>query len=274
MSFRLKFFLLFTLIFFTKNLHSQKGFELGGWLGISNYFGDLNTGFNLSRPGLAGGVNYRMLFNDRLAFKSALNYGSVSGNDKYSSNPFETNRNLSFKSNLFDLTNQFEFNFLPYIHGTSTDYFTPYILAGLNIFYYNPTAELDGKKYSLREYGTEGQALGEEYFEFSSGLTVGGGLKWDINHKLSLNLEASYRFIFTDYLDDVSTAYPNIGELRSIRGDEGVKLSDRSGIPGFAVQGKQRGNSRDNDKFSFIGLSLMYYFGQLDCPEINRYNNR
>ncbi|MGE5357361.1 MAG: DUF6089 family protein [Deltaproteobacteria bacterium] len=263
--------IIFFLSIFSGKLWSQDGFELGGWIGISNYYGDLNTDHSLSKPGLAAGINYRLLFNDRLAYKASLSIGSLRGDDKNSTNPFERDRNLSFKSPVYDLTNQIEFNFIPYIHGTKTDYFSPYILLGLNIFYYEPKTELNGITYSLREFGTEGQALGEEYFQFSSGLTTGGGLKWDINHKLSINIEGSYRFVFTDYLDDVSTTYPNIGELRSIRGEEGVKLSDRSGIPGFATQGKQRGNSRDKDKFSFIGLSLMYYFGRLDCPEINRY---
>lgn len=102
-----------------------------------------------------------------------------------------------------------------------------------------------GKKYNLREYGTEGQALGEEYFQFSSGLITGGGIKWDINHKLSINLEASYRFIFTDiYLFDyVSTVYPKYGEIKILKGEEGVMLSDRSGIPGFAVQENKEGTA-------------------------------
>jgi hypothetical protein len=81
----------------------------------------------------------------------------------------------------------------------------------------------------------------------------------------------SYRFLFTDYLDDISTVYPNVRELESLRGEIAVKLSDRSNIPGFAQQGKQRGDSRNNDKMSFIGVSMMYYFGSLKCPPINRY---
>ncbi len=263
---------LITILGFSSHLQSQKGYELGGWIGISNYFGELNTNFNLLNPGLAAGVNFRLLFNERISMKSSLSYGSVSGDDKSSYNTFEQQRNLSFKSPIIDFTHQFEFNFLPYIHGSSTDFFTPYIFSGIDVFYYDPRTKLDGKWYNLRELGTEGQALGEEYFEYSAGLVVGGGIKWDINHLLSVNFEMSYRFIGTDYLDDVSTSYPNMQELKTLRGEIAMKLSDRSGIPGFAVQGKQRGNSRDKDKFSFIGLSLMYYFGSLECPPINRYS--
>ncbi len=264
---------LFIFIFgFSNQLISQKGYELGGWLGISNYFGELNSNFSFLEPGLAGGMNLRLLFNDRLAMKTMISYGSVKGDDKDSYNTFEKKRNLSFKSPIIDFTQQFEFNFQSYRHGTATDYFTPYLLAGIDIFYYDPRAKLDGKWYSLRELGTEGQALGEEYFEYAAGLVVGGGLKWDINHVLSMNLEMSYRFISTDYLDDVSKSYPNMRELKTLRGEIAEKLSDRSGIPGFAVQGKQRGNSRDKDKFSFVGVSLMYFIGSLECPSINKYS--
>ncbi len=261
--------LLFVLMSSTSE--AQKGYELGGWLGISNYFGELNSGFNLTKPGLSGGLAFRFLFNERIAMRTSLSYGTIKADDKDSYNTYEQERNLSFKSPLIDFTHQFEFNFLPYIHGSSTDFFSPYVAAGIDVFYYNPKAQYNGKWYSLRELGTEGQALGEEYFEYSVGLAVGGGIKWDINHLLSINLEASYRFTASDYLDDVSTSYPNMQELRSLRGDIAVELSDRSGIPGFAVQGKQRGNSRDKDKFSFIEVSLMYYFGSLDCPSINKY---
>ncbi|HHH55115.1 MAG TPA: hypothetical protein ENK91_15745 [Bacteroidetes bacterium] len=257
---------------FSYSSQAQKGYELGGWIGISNYFGELNSGFNLTNPGLAGGLAFRLLFNERISMRTSLSYGQIKGDDRDSYNTYEQQRNLSFVSPVFDFTHQFEFNFLPYIHGSSTDYFSPYVAAGIDIFYYNPRAQYDGKWYNLRELGTEGQALGEEYFEYGAGLVVAGGIKWDITHLLSVNVEASYRFTSTDYLDDVSTAYPNMQELRSLRGDVAVELSDRSGIPGFAVQGKQRGNSRDKDKFSFIGISLMYYFGSLECPPINKYS--
>lgn len=262
--------LFFILLLFTNDTKAQKGFELGGWLGVSNYFGDLNTSFDLTKPGVAGGVNFRFLFNERLAYKISLSNGNVRADDKDSNNSFDNKRNLSFKSILVDLTNQLEFNFIPYVHGSS-DFYTPYVAVGLNVFYYDPKAEYEGKWYNLRELGTEGQALGEEYFQYSAGFVVGGGIKWDITHTLSMNFEMTYRYIFTDYLDDVSTIYPNIGELNSLRGQNAVNLSDRSGIPGFGAQGNQRGNSRDNDKFSFIGVSMMYYFGSLECPPINKY---
>ncbi len=266
---RIKILLLLAIAILTKNVYSQN-IELGGWLGTSHYFGELNTEFSVVEPGFAGGVGIRFLFNDRVSLQSMLGYAWIYGSDKNSNNTFEKKRNLSFTSPIIDFTNQIEFNFLPYVHGSS-DFFTPYLSAGLSVFYYDPRAEIDGKKYSLRDLGTEGQAIGEEYFEYTGALVTGIGMKWDITHVWSMNFEVSYRFTFTDYVDDVSTVYPNPGELESLRGEIAAKLSDRSGIPGFAIQGQQRGNSRDTDNLMFLRLSMMYYFGTIDCPKINKY---
>jgi len=260
----------FLSLFFLNAIHAQQAWEAGAWLGVSHYFGELNPSFNLTRPGLSGGVTARYLFNNRLSFKSSLNYAFISGTDEDSSNPFEQARNLHFRSNIFDLSNQFEFNFLPYVHGTR-EYFSPYLFAGLSVFHYNPQAQLEDQWYNLREYGTEGQILGEEYLSYGIGLLYGAGIKWDINYRLSINLEVGARLVPTDYLDDISTVYPNRGEVQSLRGDIGVALSNPSTVPGFGTQGTQRGNSTDNDSYMTTGISIMYYFGQLKCPPIMRY---
>ena len=127
---------------------AQQGWEAGAWIGTSHYFGDLNTNFDLTKPGPAGGVTARYNINDRVCLKSAFSYGLIQETDEVSSNPFERSRNLHFKSNIFDLTNQFEFNFMPYIHGTS-NYFTPYFLLGLSVFHYEPKAKYEGNWYKL-----------------------------------------------------------------------------------------------------------------------------
>ncbi|MCB0565537.1 MAG: hypothetical protein KDD01_14285, partial [Phaeodactylibacter sp.] len=56
---------------------AQKGWEAGGWLGASYYFGDLNTNYDLSTPGLAGGIIARYNFNNRLCLRMSANYAKV-----------------------------------------------------------------------------------------------------------------------------------------------------------------------------------------------------
>lgn len=247
---------------------AQKGWELGPWVGVSNYFGDLNTSFDFTEIGPAGGLIARYNWNNRINSKLGLNYTSLYGDDKDSPNSFERRRNLSFRTDLVDLTAQMEFNFLPYIHGSKDYYFTPYLLGGFNLLYYRPRASLDGEWHSLRPLGTEGQSEGEEYSAINGGVVLGMGFKWDITRDWSFNVEIALKRLFTDYLDDVSSTYPNATSLRSRRGAIAAELSDRSIGEKIGELGRQRGNSRDNDTYTMLGIGLVYYFGNIECPDI------
>lgn len=261
------------LLFGSTATAQQDGWELGFWLGSSFYFGDLNTNYNLSLPGPAGGLLARYNFNKRTSIKFSANYGIVKGDDAVSKNIFERVRNLNFESAVLDGSLQLEFNFLPYQHGSKDEFFTPYVFGGFSIFHYNPTAEFEGEKYNLRELGTEGQFQGEEYFSVSAGLLYGLGFKVDLSYEWSLNIEIGARQLFTDYIDDVSTVYPNKEDLQQLRGDVAVELSDPSLIiPGvnetkIGEEGKQRGNSNNRDSYVMVGVGLVYYFGDIRCPK-------
>jgi len=255
-------------------LMSQKGYELGGWAGTSFYHGDINSSRLVQKPGLAIGVMARRNFDTRVAVKTQLSYGRVGADDANSKNNFERNRNLSFRSNILDWTNTLEFNFFSYEHGHATNNMTPYMFGGFNVFRYNPTAELDGTRYTLRSLGTEGQIPGSEYGLISGGWVLGGGFKFDVNRVWSVNIDMSLRFLFTDYLDDVSTEFPDKDELRGTRGDIAVALSDRSLVDGIGIAGRQRGNSNNNDRYTFVGVSILRYFGGIECPEVSKINAR
>ncbi|MGB3548893.1 MAG: DUF6089 family protein [Saprospiraceae bacterium] len=247
------------------------GWEVGPWAGAALYLGDLNTDFSFRRIQPAGGLSARYNFNDRLSAKISANYGRLLAMDSDSNNPFEKTRNLSFQSDVFDGTAQFEFNFLPYIHGDFERWMTPYAFAGISVFNYNPMARAaDGELYELRALGTEGQLKGEEYLPTSGALTYGLGFKLDLSYEWSLDFHIGARNTFTDYLDDVSTVYADQSDLRRSRGDIAVELADRSifsdGSPNRDREGEQRGDSTGKDKYIFMGVGLHYYFGDIRCP--------
>lgn len=255
----------------------MRGLEIGPWVGASIYLGDLNTNFNLDRPNVAGGFGARYNFNHRLAARVSFNYGKIEAYDSDSDNPFELNRNLNFQSTIYDGTLQFEFNFLPYFHGHREYFFTPYAFAGISIFRYEPKTRADnGDLISLRELGTEGQLRGEEYLVIGSALTGGLGFKWDLSYELSMDINIGIRNANTDYLDDVSTTYPDISDLERFRGPLAVELSDRglmldAGGDRIDREGEQRGDATVNDRFIFVGIGFNYYFGDVRCPT---YGNR
>ncbi|MEM1216325.1 MAG: DUF6089 family protein, partial [Bacteroidota bacterium] len=218
----------------------MKGWEVGPWGGVSYYFGDLNTNYRLNRPNAAGGIMARYNFNDRICFSLSGNYGKVEAYDSDSQNPFEFNRNLSFESDVFDGSALLEFNFLPYIHGNRDYFFTPYLFAGLSVFNFNPQAVYDGDApitgatgqtvqpgdlVELRPLGTEGQFKGEEYFLTSLAFTGGLGFKFDLSYDWSINIHVGVRSTGTDYLDDVSTTYPDVSDLQNSGGPLAVYMS-------------------------------------------------
>lgn len=262
--------LLFLGLCFSLNLHAQKGKEFGGWVGIANYFGDLNTRLNVTQPGLAFGLNARRNFNTRTAIKTSLSFARVRANDDASSLAYERLRNLDFYSNIYDLTTTGEFNFFEYSHGSKIDYWTPYLSVGFSVFKFNPRTNFQGESVRLQPLGTEGQDIGEEYLTINGGITIGLGMKWDINREISLNAEFTVRRIFTDYLDDVSTVYPNFNSLAQRRSQTAVLLSNRAGNFDQFQPGDQRGNSRNNDTYTLFGLSIMKYIGEIPCPKLTR----
>ena len=252
---------------------AQKGPELGIVLGASNYFGDLNTSYSLKRIGPAGGVVARYNFNNRICIKLAGTYGRLRAMDSDSENPFQRARNLSFRAGVVDASLQLEFNFFPYIHGSDQDYYTPYIFIGAGASYANPKANLDDTWVALQPLGTEGEPIGGEYPLANPAIAYGIGFKTDINSVLSLNVELSGRALFSDYLDDVSTTYPNLLQLQNLRGVTAARLSDRSGevVPEpIGETGRQRGNSKNNDAYGFLTVGVMYYLGTLQCPPISK----
>lgn len=259
-------------IVFAGNIASaqMRGWEAGGFVGGANYFGDLNTNFRVNRIQLAGGAAARFNFNDRLALRLGVHAGRIEAYDSDATNIFEKSRNLSFRSPIADAAFQLEFNFMPYIHGHREYFYSPYMFTGPAVFFFNPRAKLDGTWYDLREQGTEGQFRGEEYSAIQGAIAYGFGFKMDLSYRWSMNFELSARRIFTDYLDDVSGVYPDSRDLRNLRGETAVALSDRSSEPKIGSAGRQRGNGKKNDAYVFLTVGAFYYFGNVRCPSISR----
>lgn len=257
---------------FLPQSRAQIGYEAGGFLGMGWYFGDLNPDFNISHPGPAVGLMGRYNFNERLCMALNFNYTRVFGNDQWSDNPYQKARNLNFTSNIFDFGGRFEFNFLEYKHGSDDHWFTPYVFGGLSVFSFNPKTKYDGVWHNLRDLGTEGQFIGEEYYVIQPALNYGFGVKIDINYNWSINMELDMRYLWTDYLDDVSTVYPDKAEIQALRGPVAAALSDRSipndDFPQIGQFGRQRGDSQNNDLYAMVKVGLVYYFGEIRCPEI------
>nr|HMT28632.1 hypothetical protein [Bacteroidia bacterium] len=124
--------------------------------------------------------------------------------------------------------------------------------------------ELNGEWYDLQPLGTEGQGTSgfpdrDKYKRLSFALPFGGGVKIKLARRFGVTVEAGARRLYTDYLDDVSTTYPEKGMLLAENGELAVIFSDRS-TDGQALNNgnRQRGNASDRDWYMFTGITLNY----------------
>ena len=264
-----------SVVLFVACSHFSQGqkTEIGIWLGSANYFGDLNTTTSFEFLGPGGGVFLRNNLGTRVAFKHSVNFGIVAFRDDATKVPFQLQRNLSFKSNILELSSQFEFNFFTYNPVKDHQRFTPYLQTGFSVFFFNPKAEYQGQWVELQPLGTEGQNDADytgrdKYKLVSYAFHIGGGIKYAFTRKWAIGIDVAVRKTLTDYLDDVSTTY--VEPISLPGGDDGLSaaLSDRSGEVGnpIGVPGYARGTSLKKDDFLMAGITISYTFINDKCP--------
>lgn len=238
--------------------------EIGIGAGLSYYMGDLNpeTPFKQVMP--AGGLFYRYNFNDRFSARGMASVGYLKGDDAKSEVQSQLDRNLSFQSWLFEFAITGEFNFFKYAPGDMKHPITPYLFGGIAIFKFNPTAEAsDGNRYELQPLGTEGQGTTfypdrKKYALTTASIPFGLGVKANLSKTFSVGLEWGMRYAFTDYIDDVSGTYAAPDVIQAERGDIAYELANRSNLTDEVLEGRQRGNSKTNDWYSFAMVTLSF----------------
>lgn len=248
--------------------------EIGITAGVAHYFGDLNNHFRVNRPKAAIGAFYRKQFGNYVAARLSGHYMQLGYSDRYNSSEFERSRNLSFNTNIFELTLQGDFNFFKFIPSDPSYAFTPYITLGVGIFSYDPYAMLEGTKYYLRPLHTEGQTFYQNrkpYGTMALCFPLGFGFKYAFTDNLSVSMELGYRFTNTDYIDDVSTTYVGIDKFPNPGGGKNVAglLQDRSyelGTP-IGVEGRQRGWSKQKDQYLIAEIGLALSLTSYRCPD-------
>ena len=261
----------------TKSAFSQEN-EFGGWAGTAIYLGDLNPTFSFKNARWATGLFYRYNLSNRMAVRAEFNYGFLDAADsRIKRYPYLQARNLSFKSQIFEVAATYEINFFKYslIKQRDTRNWTPYIFMGASVFYYNPYTNFNGDKYKLESIGTEGQKTAnivtknKGYNQYSFAIPYGLGVKVGLNQHWALNIEASSRITFTDYIDDVSGNYAEPENVNYFKNgvNVGPDIADRSATK-VGIPGKQRGTSKDKDRFMFVGVGVTYTIHTFKCPKV------
>ena len=238
--------------------------EIGVLLGASYYLGDLNTThFNQSTA--AAGLVIRKNIDKRFAYKAELMYLNLRSDERDSKDTISTTRGLHFKSPVYELSGQIEFNFLPYDPGNPLYTWTPFVYAGASLFSFNPQGEnANGEWVDLQPLGTEGQGTtlpntDSKYSLIQFAAALGGGVKIAVSNTFNIIFEYSTRKTFTDYLDDVSGNYVSTTPTEWSDNPDALYFSDPSDrVYPF---GKERGNPNKKDWYSFAGVTLSFKLG-------------
>jgi hypothetical protein len=291
---------------------------LGIAINALNYYGDLapkpsafSTDISFTRSAI--GVAYSHRFGPRYAVIGSFMYGALKGADAESANAndlgngiYRYQRNLSFRNRIKELSvvatfDLFE-NMATYISRVK---WTPYGFLGVACFLHNPQAQAPatdlhgnplpnaGKWLNLQDLGTEGQNATllesdvnhgiKSYKKIQAAIPFGIGARFRLNEMLDLSAELGFRYLFTDYIDDVSKNYVDLGvfgndelaKAMSYRSNEVVDpnllkpTQTRDGktynlLAGYGQEhaDNKRGNKNDKDTYMVTTIRLTYILGK------------
>ncbi len=269
-------------------------------IGATNFLGDLGGANKIGsnkgslrdfdaqalKPGFQFGYMYRI--SKAFSWRSAFTYAWLSGNDVNTKEPFRQNRNLNFRTAIYDLSTVFEAAWdinsdysqghqfsLKGIKGGRNISVTPYAYAGIAVNYFNPKGNYNGQWYALQPLCTEGEGLvptRKKYSLVQITIPIGAGVRVKLTKSIEVGIEYSGRIGFTDYIDDVSTTYFDKNALSVLKGETAALLANPTlnNIPGATDAGQQRGNPRNNDSWLTVMVSMYYTLGRSNSPHHRR----
>jgi hypothetical protein len=265
--------------------------ELGANFGVMNSLTDIGGRKGVGKKLIkdivwknakpAFGFYAMAMYQNKLGLRLEGTFGEVKGYDSILKSVKTTTngryeRNLSFKSKIADFQLGLEIHPLMFRDFEEHDppRLSPYLVAGVGYFSFDPQANLNGQWYALQPLHTEGQGFAEypdrkEYKLSQVNFAAGLGVKYELNSMFNARLEINHRFLMTDYLDDVSTNYidPNVfyNHLPVNQAAIAQQLYNRKHEinPGDITNvGDQRGNPEDNDAYFTIQLKLGMTLGR------------
>ncbi len=239
--------------------------------GMMNYGGDLQDQlftFNQSNSSFGLGIDYKL--SRHITMSANYSKGKLAASDA-KTNAGNYRRNLSFYSNISEMSLliQANLNNVPDVNR-----FTPYVFGGIAYFHFDPYAYTpQGDKVYLQPLHTEGQGLVQyperkPYTLNQLAIPFGFGVNYALSEKIMIGAEVSFRRLFTDYLDDVSSFhYADTAILRREYGDISAKMSFRSDETdnplSFNTDKLQKANPDRVDSYYSAMIKVTFSLGEL-----------
>lgn len=245
------------------SIRRQRSLMLTAGTGSSTYYGELsNPGTFLKlQPNL--NVGLQIYATPRISVRGELNWFQLKGSDAEANDQGRKARGLSFLSNCFELSGTGAINL--FANGNRyyrRPMFNVYGFAGVGLLYYNPTAKLNGKSYSLEPLHTEGVS----YSRIGIVIPFGLGVRLKTGPNTNIVFEGGYRKTFTDYLDDVSNKYVAASSdqiTAYFQNPNNPAYNTLTPIAAGEVNnytaGSKRGNPSATDSYFLLNVKVEYY---------------
>ncbi|MES2678323.1 MAG: hypothetical protein V4635_00495 [Bacteroidota bacterium] len=257
--------------------------DLGGTAKAGRDYSPADLDFSQTRTAFGLGARYKIKRYLNVAGK--FNYLILKGDDAKSENPARKNRNLNFRSSVFELSTRAEVGLqtsrtsatrysIKKTYSAAAKKFTHNIFGfvGVGVFYFNPKGKNAAGKYvALRPLHTEGQGLPggpKQYSNIAVCVPIGVFYKLNINKIWSLGVEVAFRKTFTDYIDDVGSSYYDASALAAAYGPESAQMADPSrgdiygaSLPAADGTAAQRGD-KQRDFYMTFEVTAGYIFKQ------------
>ena len=213
----------------SSSLSFSQIYEIGGFVGGSNFIGDVGSTTYVNPNKIAFGGVFKWNRSPRHSFRASLIYAVLSAVDTKSSDPRRTLRGYSFNSKTLEASAGIEFNFLDFDLHKGVSMSTPYIYTGISMlnhpnFYFSNTDLVSEK--------TRSNAFG---------IPITLGFKTTLTAHIIIAVEVGARYTFSDEIDGSEA---DAEELKKI---------------------KRFGNFNNTDWYVFSGFTLTYTFGRKPC---------
>ncbi|MEL6719728.1 MAG: DUF6089 family protein [Bacteroidota bacterium] len=216
------------LLFLSFSAISQKYVELGGFMGIANYQGDLNNRpveFRESKYSFGGFIKYH--YANKLHFRGQCYYARISGDDIHGDAGKQL-RDWRFATDMAEASIQLEW--LPFAKyrfnrvGLFRPQINPFVSVGIgSSFTINKSVDIDPNSDFIKTTFPEPEDKNNFLI-----VPVGGGIRFDFTQWTTIAGEVGWRYSNSDYLDGIS----------------------------------QNANPEKPDWYFFFGATLSTYFGQ------------
>lgn len=222
------FFLILLSVFLVNNAEAQI-YEVGVFVGGSNFIGDVGATDYISPNQPAFGAILKWNRSPRHSFRASLIFTDLKGIDGKSDDPRRIERGYEFNTTIMEISAGMEFTFLDFNLHQSGFKGTPYLYSGISV------ANHDNYYFTQA-----GEFIPENTNSWAFGIPMAIGYKAKIAYHLVLAAEIGARYTFSDELDG--------------------SVPDSVDRDSFSF-----GNTNNKDWYMFTGFTLTYTFGRRPC---------